>query len=89
MATGGGGSKKKKLRGLDRPPRGPSFNRRPMPIKRCEWCRQVIDRERGEKSAHFEIRRFCSRKCMAQFREFEKKVQIRTRGRVKFDSKEE
>lgn len=61
--------------------RGPSLHRSPMPLKRCEWCRKVIERQRGEKSKVFKVRRFCDRKCMAQAREMEKKI----RGHVNQD----
>jgi len=49
-----------------------------MPIKHCEWCREIIEQKIGEKSVFFVKRRFCNRKCMAQAREMEKKITKQT-----------
>ena len=81
---GGGDSKKSNFhRGRRSAPRGPSPMRRPMPLKRCEWCRKEIERKPRQKSAHYQILRFCSRKCAADFRRFEEKVSENIRDRVK------
>lgn len=76
--AGAAGKKSKTLRGNRTRRLGPSFNRRPMPLKRCEWCRKVIERKPGEKSVFFVVRRFCDRKCMAKARELEKKISKKT-----------
>jgi hypothetical protein len=70
----GGLKKTKNLRGHRRATRGPSPARKPMPMKRCEWCWKVIERQPGEKSKAFKVRRFCGIQCMAKAREAEKKV---------------
>ena len=69
--------KSNSLRGNRDRRRGPSHARKPMPLKRCEWCRNVIERRPGEKSVFFKVRRFCDRKCMSKAREMEKKIKTR------------
>ena len=63
--------------------RGPSHARKPMPLKRCEWCRSVIERRPGEKSMLFLKRRFCDTKCMSRARELQKRIIIKTTKKLK------
>lgn len=59
-----------------------------MPLKRCEWCRGVIERRPGEKSVFFLVRRFCNTKCMARAREYEKKMIAKTTKKLKMEGNE-
>ena len=81
MAAAAGKKSPKKSGQGDRR-RGPSHARKPMPLKRCEWCRKVIERKPGEKSVFFLVRRFCDRKCMASARELEKKIARQTEKKI-------